>query len=122
MNYYPFYSGLPSMATKAASTGIFSNLFKGLSLGKILTGSQKTLSFVNQTLPLIRQAKPMLNNFKTMMKVMNEFKKVDNVSTQNTEQPPIIKEKNTQQKNERKTEITEDKEKTQTYNGLTFFQ
>ncbi len=49
MNYYPFYAGIPTMTAGATKTGLFSSLFKGLSLGKILTGSQKTLTFVNQT-------------------------------------------------------------------------
>lgn len=77
MNYYnPYFVSMqPAVFTQKA--GLFSRLFNGINLGKILNGTQKVLNFANQTIPLVQQVRPMIGNAKTMFKVMNEFKKVD---------------------------------------------
>ena len=115
MNYYPYFNGIPYMAAApAARTGIFGNLFRGISFSSILNGTQKTLGIVNQAIPLVRQAKPVLNNAKTMFRVMNEFKKVDTpVST--TEAVPSTPINDV---NETESKIVN----SSVNNGITFFQ
>jgi hypothetical protein len=61
--------------------GLFKNLFGGINLSSILSGTSKTLNVVNQAIPLVKQAGPIMKNAKTMFKVMNEFKKVETPST-----------------------------------------
>lgn len=79
MNYYNPYMGFYPYISAPAKTGLFSSLFKGgkLSLGSIMSGTQKTLGFINQAIPVIKQVSPVVRNAKTMFKVMNEFKKTD---------------------------------------------
>lgn len=90
MNYYmPYFNMYPNMvstiATAGASRGIFSKLLGGgLNWGSILTNTQKTLGLVNQAIPVIKQVTPVMKNAKTIFKVMNEFKKVDTPSVNNT--------------------------------------
>ncbi len=128
MNYYPFYSGLPNIvSTTAQSTGLFGNLFKGLSLGKILSGGQKTLNFVNQALPLIKQAGPVINNAKTMFRVLNEFKNLDSIKPISQNSEDIIS-KNNIVNSDNSTSFSEanyEFKESNVYdsnNGLTFFQ
>lgn len=77
MNYFPYGMGYPYFSTPVKSAGLFSRLLGGINFRSILSGTQKTLSFVNQTIPTIKQITPVFKNAKTMFKVMNEFKKVD---------------------------------------------
>lgn len=80
MNFYnPYLYNIPA-AISTPKVGILSRIFKsgGLKLGSILSGTQKTLNFVNQVIPVVKQVSPMLKNAKTMFRVMNEFKKTDN--------------------------------------------
>lgn len=88
MNFYnPYFTGYPYSAIgNAARTGLFSRLFGGANFSSILSGAQKTLNIVNQTIPLVKQAEPMFRNAKTMFKLMNEFKKVDTPTLENTNQ------------------------------------
>lgn len=81
MNYYnPYFVSMqPAVFTQKA--GLFSRLFNGINLGKILNGTQKVLNFANQTIPLVQQVRPMIGNAKTMFKVMNEFKKNEKNNT-----------------------------------------
>ena len=51
-------------------TGI-TNILKKISIGEILTGTQKTLNIINQAIPVINQAKPLFNNAKTLFKIAN---------------------------------------------------
>lgn len=53
-------------------------LLNNLSLGKILTGLNKTLNFVNQAIPLYQQIKPILNNSKDLLNIINNINKEDN--------------------------------------------
>lgn len=78
MNYYPYYIGMP-LGTMApiARTGGLKALFGGIKWSSILSGTQKTLSVVNQAIPIIKQAGPVINNAKTMFRVMNEMRKID---------------------------------------------
>jgi len=79
MNYYnPYFYSMPTTLT-APKTGIFSRLFggSGITLGKILNGTQRALNFANQAIPLVKQVRPMIGNAKTMFRVMNEFKRVE---------------------------------------------
>ena len=80
MNYYnPYFYMLPS---SAARPSLFASLRgalggSGITLGNVISGTQKTLGLVNQAIPIIKQVTPVLKNAKTMFRVMNEFKKVD---------------------------------------------
>lgn len=83
MNYYPYMNMMstPYITSVPTKAGLFSNLFKGINFSSILNGTGKVLNIANQAIPLIKQAKPVINNAKTMFQVMNEFRKVDNVTT-----------------------------------------
>lgn len=61
-NYYPFYR----------SQNISG--FRKLNFSKILDGTQKTLSIINQAIPVIYQIKPLYENAKTALKVVNIIK------------------------------------------------
>ena len=70
--------------------GIFSKLKgSGITLGNILTNTQKTLNVVNQAIPIIKQTGPMFNNMKTMFRLASAFKD----ETSNTKTTPKEKEK-----------------------------
>lgn len=88
MNFYnPYFYTMPNNFVGAAqSGGLLSRIFggAGTTLGGFLNGTQKVLNFANQAIPLVKQVKPMIGNAKTMFKVMNEFKRVENKSTQKT--------------------------------------
>ena len=82
MNYYFPYgmTGYPYFSVPRTSTGLFSRIFRnGINWSSILNGTQRTLNIINQTIPTIKQITPVVRNAKTMFKVMNEFKKTDNV-------------------------------------------
>ncbi len=71
MNFYnPYY-----MPMAAPKMGLFNTLFKGFSFSKIISGTQKTLNFVNQAIPVVKEISPMLKNTKTIFKIFNEFNK-----------------------------------------------
>lgn len=85
MNYYnPYY--LMNPIGMAETPRLFSGLLgrNGLTFGAILNGAQRTLGLVNQAIPIIKEAAPMMRNAKTMFKVMNEFKKIDAPSDDNS--------------------------------------
>ena len=74
----------------ANAGGIFSKLKgSGITLGNILTNTQKTLNVVNQAIPIIKQTGPMFNNMKTMFRLASAFKD----ETSNTKTTPKEKEK-----------------------------
>ena len=78
MNFYnPYFY---SMTTE---TGI-SSLLSRFSLRSLISGTSKTLNFVNQAIPVVKQVSPIMKNLKTMFNVMNEFKKNDIDNTINT--------------------------------------
>lgn len=80
MNYYNPYFSYPYINSISPSTtgGILGKIFgKGINWSSLLSGTQKTLSIVNQAIPLVKQVTPVMQNAKTMFKLMNEFKKVD---------------------------------------------
>lgn len=84
MNYFnPYFSALPYSYTPTVSTskGLLGGLFSGGKLSSIINGTQKTLGLVNQAIPLVQQLSPIMKNAKTMFKVMNEFKKVEPVTS-----------------------------------------
>lgn len=86
MNYYPYFSYLPSpVSTSApAATGLFSRLFRnGINWGGIINNTQKTLNIINQAIPVVKQVTPVVKNAKTMFRVMNEFKKSDSNTNAN---------------------------------------
>lgn len=129
MNYYnPYYYMMsPSMLSypgaSTASTGLFSRLangIRGIGWSGILNNTQRTLGIINQTIPLVKQATPMFRNAKTMFHIMNEFKKDDTPSTNNTKATT-----QTPQTNEQRIETTKDitlVKETSYSNGPTFFQ
>ena len=82
MNYYnPYYYMMPTVSS-GLGRGLFGNTLRdGINWSTILNGAQRTLNLVNQAIPIVKQAAPMMRNAKTMFKVMNEFKKVDNPSS-----------------------------------------
>lgn len=103
MNYYnPYFYSIPTLTTQKA--GLLTRLFgnSGITIGKILNGTQHALNFANQAIPLVKQIRPMLGNAKTMFKVMNEFKKTEvykskNISVANNKNNEIqsnLKEEN----------------------------
>lgn len=105
MNYYdPYFYTMPNVAMNGARTGLFSRLFGGLSLGKVLNGTERALNFANQAIPLVKQVKPMIGNAKTMFKVMNEFKRQEkpsyNYSTNISNQNNYESKNNNQNTNE----------------------
>lgn len=72
MNYYnPYFYTIPN----PSKIGLFKRIFGEVSLGSILSGTERAINLANQAIPLIKQVKPVLSNAKTMFKVMNEFKK-----------------------------------------------
>ena len=81
MNYYnPYFYSMPNSMVNTGNVGLFSRLLGGrsITLGGILNGTQRALSFANQAIPLVKQIRPMVGNAKTMFKVMNEFKRTEN--------------------------------------------
>lgn len=94
MNYNPYYFS-PYINQVPAKTGLFSNIFKGMSgvnFSNLLTGTQKVLNIANQAIPVIKEVSPILKNAKTMFRVMNEFKKVDTPDITNSSANFIEKE------------------------------
>ena len=82
MNFYnPYY--MPMVQPRL---GLFSTLFKGFNFSKIISGTQKTLNFVNQAIPIVKEISPMVKNTKTIFKVFNEFNK------QSVNEKSIVKE------------------------------
>lgn len=81
MNFYnPYLYSLPLSAQNASGLGALGRLAggaRGLSLGSIISGTQKTLNIINQAIPIIKEASPMMRNAKTMFKIASEFKKAD---------------------------------------------
>lgn len=124
MNYYnPYFYTMPtSFATP--KVGLFSRLFgnSGITLGGILNGTQKALSFANQAIPLVKQVKPMIGNAKTMFKVMNEFKRVEKPKTQNNNISNMNKATNNNTSNNgTKVDIAQNNETIEYNEGPTFF-
>ncbi len=79
MNYNLPYSALSSSTASKGILGLFGR--NGITLSGILSGTQKTINFMNQAIPLVKQVGPVWKNAKTMFQVMNEFKKVDTPQT-----------------------------------------
>lgn len=88
MNFYnPYFYSLPGMSSPGIGTlGRLASSTRGLSLGSIISGTQKTLNIINQAIPIIKEASPMMRNAKTMFKIANEFKKIDTPTTNQTEE------------------------------------
>lgn len=83
MNYYNPYYFVPTGA--GYGSGISSLFGRGFSFNSILNGAQRALGLFNQALPLIKEAAPMMKNARTMFRVMNEFKKIDSPSKNDSE-------------------------------------
>lgn len=80
MNFYnPYMSSMPYLSAPA-KTGIFGNFFSNFRFSSLISGTQKTLNFINQAIPAIKNISPIIKNAKTMFKVMNEFRKNDNIT------------------------------------------
>ncbi len=64
----------------------------GLTLPKILTGINKTLTVANQIIPIYVQAKPMIQNMKGAFQIAKEFMSQPKSSnkTQNTNTTPKV--------------------------------
>ena len=85
MNFYnPYYYMVPTMSSSLGRGLLGGSIRNGINWSGILNGAQRTLNLVNQAIPLVKQAAPMVRNAKTMFKVMNEFKKVEGPSSNNT--------------------------------------
>lgn len=80
---------------------LFSGL-RNLSLGSVLSGTQRTLNVINQAIPLFYQIKPLWNNTKTLFRIANAVNSDEKVNN-NTNSTPIkeeqIKEENNVQYN-----------------------
>ena len=116
MNYYNPYFTYPYLnSIPTNSGGILSRLFgRGINWSSLLSGTQKTLSVVNQAIPLVKQVSPVMKNAKTMFKIMNEFKKVDTPVTNNNQIQNI-------NLNEKDKKIEDSTIEIKTNNGPTFF-
>lgn len=55
------------------------SIFKGASLSKILSGTNKTLGIVKQVVPIYNEVKPMISNAKTFINAYNEGKKPEEI-------------------------------------------
>ena len=112
MNYYPYFSYIPSTISVSApnSGGIFSRLFRnGINWSGIINNTQKTLNIINQTIPMVKQVTPVVKNVKTIFSVMNEFKKIDNTKDTNknikiNDKTQIQTTTNTSENNNQKTD------------------
>ncbi len=65
---------------------------KKFDFSKIMDGTQKTLSIINQAIPLIYQLKPLYQNAKTAFKVVNAIKEDDKININNTNESKKIVE------------------------------
>ena len=87
MNYYnPYFFSTPTSLYQTPRIGLLSRLFgsSGVTFGGILNGTQRVLSFANQAIPFVKQVRPIIGNAKTMFKVMNEFKRSEKLTNNNT--------------------------------------
>ena len=75
-SYFPFQGMQPSMS-------LFSRL-RGLNIGEILNGAQRTLNVVNQAIPIFYQIRPLWNNTKTIFKIANAINENDNKNSKKT--------------------------------------
>lgn len=119
--YYNPYMMMPSanMMVSPMRTGIFSNLMNGvrtIKWGTVFNNAQRTLGFINQAIPVVKQVSPVVKNAKTMFRVMNEFKKVDEPISTNTNNQ-INNVENTNWENQ----YTPEETKNYVDNGPTFF-
>lgn len=73
---------------------LFSGL-RNLSLGSVLSGTQRTLNVINQAIPLFYQIKPLWNNTKTLFRIANAVNSDEKVNN-NTNSTPIKEENNVQ--------------------------
>lgn len=131
MNFYNPYYSIPTLNNSVTKTGFLSRLFggSGLTLSKILTGTERALNFANQAIPLIKQVRPMIGNAKTVFKVMNEFKRSEtpytnnNNSTLNNNNTIVSPNVNTNTPSNSyvNTEITNERLNQNEYNSPTFF-
>ena len=83
MNYFNPYFYTANPVTPGSGLFSFLRNSRGINIGTILNGTQRTLNIINQAIPVIKQMSPLVKNAKTMFRVMNEFKKVDNKDEQN---------------------------------------
>ncbi len=84
MNYYnPYFYTIPMSVARPSLLASLRGALGGgrLTLGSVINGTQRTLGIVNQAIPIIKQVTPAIKNAKTMFRVMNEFKKVDTLSS-----------------------------------------
>ena len=63
----------------------------GLDLVVTLGTSSTLLNVVNQTIPIVKQVSPIVKNAKSMFKIMDEFKRVDEVPKVATKSKPTKK-------------------------------
>ena len=80
---------------------LFSGL-RNLSLGSVLSGTQRTLNVINQAIPLFYQIKPLWNNTKTLFRIanaVNSDEKVNNNTNTTTIKEEHLKEENDVQYN-----------------------
>lgn len=97
MNFYNPYMNVMPYVTTPARIGIFSRIFRnGVNFRSLLSGTQKTLNFINQAIPAIKNVSPIVKNAKTMFKVMNEFRKSDTVEKKKNNVQMNIKKNNIQ--------------------------
>ena len=81
MNYYnPYFYTMPN----PARIGLLRRMFGNVSFSNILSGIERIVNLANQAIPLAKQVKPIIGNAKTMFKVMNEFKKNENIKPTKT--------------------------------------
>ena len=78
------YQATPFLMPANTSLNMASSIFSRINFSKILSGTQKTLSFINQAIPAYYQIKPIVKNIKTITKIGKEFTKNQNNTNVNT--------------------------------------
>ncbi len=85
------------------------SLIKSLNINKLLSGANKTITFVNKAIPTYKQVRPMFGNFKSFVNIYHEIK--NGKKENNISERPLHLDNN----NARKFQNI-------TNNSLTFFQ
>ena len=68
---------------------------KGITFTKVLSGLSKTLSIANQVIPIYQQAKPLIQNARGAMKLIKDFSSNSNSSTGKVSAIPLKSTVNT---------------------------
>lgn len=88
------YQSTPFFMPVNSALNAGTSLFSKINFSKILSGTQKTLSFINQAIPAYYQIKPIVKNFKTISRIGKEFTKSTNNTNVNYNKNNVINNTN----------------------------